>query len=164
MLAIGAVATILGMFFVVAPGLSDIIAVGSLTIYAIGAFALLLSFLSYMSRRRVEFTEANTPSPESPSPLPAPGEEVNRLIREVESSALDRYESERRPLDQRLEEVAIRIVSRTEECSRDEARELLKNGTWTDDPLAAAYFERSNPMSASRRAWLRLQGRSPTAT
>lgn len=44
-----------------------------------------------------------------------------------------------------LEEVAIRILGRTEGYSPDEARTVLETGEWTDDPRAAMVFADITP-------------------
>lgn len=45
----------------------------------------------------------------------------------------------------KLQQTAITVVARSEDCPSDEARHLLESGKWSDDPRAATFFSDADP-------------------
>lgn len=158
MFGAGVVAAVLGLALIAAPGLTGGASISELLVYGLGALALLLAVGAMLRRRSAEYTHAETGAPEEPTPLPRPGSDVDtRLQNLFRLQSQSRLASERQSLDDRLEELAVRIIARREECSRSTARQLLERGDWTDNRFAAAYFAEdvSLPLSARVRASFR---------
>lgn len=155
LLAAGVVAVVLGLALVAVPGLAGGVAVSRILVYVIGVIALLVALARIQRRRKSERTQTTTPEPETPTGLPRPGSDVDTRIRNLRRlTGGGRVESERQELDARLEELAVRVVARREDLTREEARSRLVDGSWTDDPLAAAYF--SEDVELTRRQRFRL--------
>lgn len=60
-----------------------------------------------------------------------------------------------------LRSLAVAVVAHAEGCPRREARQRVTDGTWTDDPVAAAYLADGSAGSLGRRLLARLR---PQAT
>jgi hypothetical protein len=72
------------------------------------------------------------------------GTEHNRELADAVAS-MDLFD-ERPPDDpERLEELAVRVLGRSEGWSPEEARRRLATGAWTDDPRAAMVFAEITP-------------------
>lgn len=65
-----------------------------------------------------------------------PGDDVDRKLAVAEAGET----LARDDLTERAEDVAVAVVARERDCSRDRARELLADGEWTEDDVAAALF------------------------
>lgn len=163
LLAAGVVAVVLGLALVAVPGLAGGVAVSRVLVYVIGVIALLVALARIQRRRKSERTQTTTPEPETPTGLPRPGSDVDTRIRNLRRlTGSGRVESERQELDARLEELAVRVVARREDLTREEARSRLVDGSWTDDPLAAAYFSEDVELSRRQRFRLSVGTGSPT--
>ena len=57
---------------------------------------------------------------------------------------------ERREIREELRETALQTLVRTRGCSRETARERLESGNWTDDRIAASFFESAGQSWQSR--------------
>ena len=117
----------------------------------LGAAFVVLVALATRSIRGVD--QATPPDPERLPTAEAPGADVDRLVTgglRAAPAALRRRDR----LHARLREAAIRRVMRTEHCSRDAARRRLEAGTWTDDPIAAAFVASEAADRLSARAYL----------
>lgn len=154
----GVAAAILGLALIAVPGLTGGVQITRLLVYALGGLALLLAVGAMLRRRSAEYHHVETGDPEVPTPLPRPGSDVDtRLQNLFRVQSQSRLAAERQNLDERLEELAVRIIARREDCSRSSARDHLENGDWTDNAFAAAYFtdDIDLPFSARVRASLR---------
>ncbi|MFB6104698.1 MAG: hypothetical protein ABEJ57_06395, partial [Halobacteriaceae archaeon] len=137
----GVAAAVLGLVLIAVPGVAGGVAITELLVYGLGVLALLLAVGALYRRRNTAIAQAETGTPERPTPLPRPGSGVDtRLHNLVRLQSRARLANERTDLDERLEELAIRVIARREDCTRDDARTLLDRGEWTDDRYAAAYF------------------------
>jgi len=137
----GVAAAVLGLVLIAVPGIASGVAITELLVYGLGALALLLAAGALFRRRNTAIVQAETATPERPTPLPRPGSDVDTRLRNLyRLQSRSRLASERKSLDDRLEELAIRVVARREDCPRETARQLLERGEWTEDRYAAAYF------------------------
>lgn len=141
LLAAGVAAGLLGLVLVAAPGIAGDLAVSRILVYLLGLLAIVLAVVRIRHRRNAERRETETPEPETPVSLPRPGGDVDIRIQNLQRLVgRGQVKSERQDLDARLEELAIRVIARRDDVSRETARSRLHDGSWTEDPLAAAYF------------------------
>lgn len=104
-------------------------------VYVAGVALLGYAFL--VVRRRDGTRYRATPDPELPVEAPAPGEDLRTVL----DAFRDRRRSHRGPgLVDALRRAAITVLVRFGDCSEDAALDRIEDGTWTDDPVAAAYL------------------------
>jgi len=87
-------------------------------------------------------------SPESIPSTPTPGDELDRLL--GRRSLVSLPPARRRRLRTQFRETAVRTIVRTSDCSADAARTQLDRGSWTTDPVAAAFVRPSEVAESSR--------------
>ncbi|WP_222918859.1 hypothetical protein [Natrinema sp. SYSU A 869] len=133
---VGAGLVLIGLVFVVVPELTGPLSLGEWIVSVIGVIAFLQGLRTVQARRHTDVTQTELPTPERPRELPTPGQEIDATI----ESGRVRYGQDGRQLRERLEQAAIDTLVLEEGLTEDEARTALENGTWTDDPLAAAQF------------------------
>jgi hypothetical protein len=159
----GVAAGILGLVLVVAPGLVGGVGVSDILVYLLGVIAVLLAIGRIQHRRKAERRETPTSDPETPVGLPSPGDDVNERIRNLRRlTQRGRIQTERQDLDTRLEELAVRVLARSEDITREDAQRLLNEGTWTEDRKAAAYFSEAVTVPVPERLRLSIQTGSAT--
>jgi len=108
-----------------------------------GAVALVASAFRAAGRRR-------SSSDGFDSAVRTPGDRVDARL----ASTAGDEAGARREVRDRFEAAAVAALVRERRCSPERARELLAEGTWTDDQTAAAYFTGEAPGSPLW-AWLR---------
>ncbi|MFP8957929.1 hypothetical protein ACLI4Y_14480 [Natrialbaceae archaeon A-CW3] len=110
---------------------------------ALALFALstcLVGALRWKARLETPPTRHSPPTVERSQPLPAPGDELDgdlELTVGVGHRDRDRH---RRAVSDRLEWLVIATLCRTRGWSEADGRRALERGTWTDDPVASAFF------------------------
>ncbi|MFB6253317.1 MAG: hypothetical protein ABEI06_01755 [Halobacteriaceae archaeon] len=137
---IGFVAALAGIAIIFVPSIAIGFSVDKLLVYGLGLLALLLAGGGIQRRRKNRYIETETGEPETPISLPRPGSEIDSLLEEIDKTGGFNKGPERESLEKRLRELAIRIIQRNYECTRDQAREMLEQGTWTTNEYAAAFF------------------------
>jgi hypothetical protein len=157
--AIGIVFAAVGFVFLFAPEYASIVNAPDAFVTLVGVLALLQGYRVVRLRRRNEVAEFETPDPETRPTLPTPGDDLGRNLR-----ARGRHRTARRErIGDRLETAAIEGITYAEDCSVEAAHEALEHGTWTDDPIAAAFFTdgvpRSVPVLTRIRHTLSLRAR-----
>lgn len=127
-LAFAVAAAILGGLLVVSAGTGTIVLV---------ALLAALATLSVASRRWDDQDRAETPEPERRSRVPVPGADL--------AAAADAFRPRERGfavtsrrLSLGLRGAAVAVLTRFEGLPADEAENRVDDGTWTDDPVAAA--------------------------
>lgn len=162
--AAGVLAGLSGLALVIVPGIATGVGISDVLVYLLGTLALLLAVAGIQRRRHAQRREIQTPEPETPVGLPAPGDDVDERLRNLRRfSRRGRIKSERRDLDERLEELAIRIIARRDDISRGAAERRLRDGSWTDDRLAAAFFSDDVELPVGKRLRLSLRTGSPAS-
>lgn len=140
-IAAAAAAAALGIaaVFTSAVDLSGILTTQSRVLLALAGLAWGLVLLK-------RWTEADLggyrpPERERVAPVPAPGEDVDELFELGASGAGETARYYRSRGRDRLQELAVRVLTTHAGCSTDEAHRRLREGTWTDDPAAARFFQ-----------------------
>ncbi|SDR08086.1 DUF58 domain-containing protein [Natronobacterium texcoconense] len=126
---VGAIAVSSGLLTI---GLSE------MTVVVVSLAVLAIAYRS-LSRRRGARTQIGTPEPERTVTVEVPGETVVDALstfRRVSS----RHGSVSRRISDGLRDAAVAVLTRFEGDSPETAERRLEDGTWTDDPLAAAFL------------------------
>lgn len=108
---------------------------------ALGLLAVGLALLLVAARRVRGVSEATPPAVEGVLTATHPGASFDR----AGGGRLSGFLSARSANDRRhrLREAAIRATMRAEGCSRTDAERRVDEGTWTSDPVAAAFLSAS---------------------
>lgn len=144
-MAIGIVAFVIGLVtIVVISPLVDVFPSSYAIVSIIGAFAFLLGL--WMTRKWYKGGVAQTtvPNVEKVLSTQAPGHDIDRALYELTEYRKGTIEYKDQIQD-RLASVAVAIITHRDECSREEAVQMLQDGTWTDNVYAASFFTGSSP-------------------
>lgn len=153
-LAIGGIAAVL------APAVAFDLPETYLAVLAAGGLALLAG-LGASARPPVGRTAAALPEVENRLTVPVPGDAFDADLADLPPRRTRGSEPTRRLLRDRLEAAATAALVR-EGLDREEARARLRDGSWTDDPRAAAFF-RGDPPTTRERVRRYAAGESPFA-
>lgn len=143
----------LGAAMVVAPDLAADVGRGQALVTLVGLLAVVQGLRAASARRGTEVGGAETGDPEIPPPLPSPGDDFDDRLATVRTYN-PRTTTSRRDVRERLERAAVAALVRRERCSRAAAREMLRLGTWTDDPVAAQFFAEAGAVTVPLRQQL----------
>lgn len=136
---LGVILGVVGLIGVLAPGTVAGIPGGSVALVFVGVAILLQGIRVVDVRRRNRPDELETPDAEVQMELPTPGDDIDADLRYLETER--RFDRERRRrIRERLYAAAVEAVERRRGCSTEEAKRAVERGTWTTDPLAAAFF------------------------
>lgn len=141
--AFGLLFVTLGVAVVVAPSLTDVVRLPNVPSLVVGVLALALSVAAFVARRRVEFRDpaeaaVRASGLEDRFEPPRPGAEVDAEL--TAGATSEDAGAHKVQLRERLRILAVRVLTESEGISEAEARERLRDGTWTDDRTAAALF------------------------
>lgn len=160
-LAVGGVlAFALGLATLAVPGLLVLGAEGAV-VAVVGLLALVQLVRILLARRRTPLRRAETADPELPTVAEPPGEDLGALLDQFDSGQYRYGQGNRRK--SQLERVAVGALTRYLNYTESEARERIELGTWTDDPVAAAFLggEEVGSLPVRSRIRARLAGESP---
>ena len=136
--ALGVVFVVVGFAMLFVPGLAGLFDANELFLSLIGLGFALQTVRVVNARRRTPYEQATTADPEIAQELTTPGDEFDDLM---EQAAAVRYSgAQRDTVRERLRAAAVAVIVRTEGLSREQAIDRIDDGTWTDDPYAAAFF------------------------
>ncbi|WP_440989053.1 DUF7269 family protein [Haloarchaeobius baliensis] len=137
LLAVGLSLVGAGLLGTVAPGLvvGDAVALVVLVAGSLVAVALAVVFARQDTERTVD--RATTPDRAGPR---VPGRSADEQLANVTAAGRVRGDDAREDVYERLTAVAVDTLVARYDCTPDEARRRLDEGTWTDDPVAAALF------------------------
>lgn len=110
--------------------------------------------LRLLSNRSGSHTLVETPSPERTTDATVPGETVASALSSFRRVAA-RHGNVSRRITDGLRSVAVVVLTRFEGDSTETARKRLEDGSWTDDPVAAAFLS-SDRRQADRSMRTRL--------
>jgi len=156
-LGIGGVALVLGLVGLLVPSFGDVFPFGGGVVVVVGGIALILGLVIARGRYRTRLVETATPDPERPTGVPTPGDDVDRMLYEM-TTLRQGVEENRELLEERIEKLGIAVVREREDCTVKEARRILTEGQWTDDPDARAFFEEADTAERSGLSSLRSSG------
>lgn len=145
----GAAAVLVGVGVAIQPALALSLSVPSIPVSVIGGVALVFAFFIGLRRRNTSFRGAEPPTVESMLEYPRPGASFDESLRRAHGLGIDAA-TRRREGREDLAAVAIAVLEVTEGYSEDEADRALREGTWTDDPVAAACFASEPPAQGFR--------------
>jgi hypothetical protein len=160
----GMLAAVLGLGMVLWPDLARTIGLQRWWLLPVAVVLLFQGYRVVQDRRHTPVETADTPDPETEQDLPVPGDEFDRDVDDAERGPgpVNRQRISpgvraSRRVENRLEDAAVDAISRKWGCSREQAREALWDGSWTDDPYAAAFFtDRLEGVQLRRRIRLAL--------
>lgn len=137
--AIGAVAVLVGLFVSFQQEFASLLPGSWAIVLVVAVVAGIQTISTALSRRRTPIREEETGDPERRYEAPVPGDDLAETLRFARqySRAGDRP---RDRIRERIADAAVAAVVETEGCSADEARERVRSGEWTDDPVAAWFL------------------------
>lgn len=144
----GILALAAGVMVVAVPDLADAFPFGGGVIVALGLVAVLLGLVVVRDRIYGTITETRTPNPERPPTIPTPGDDVDRMLREM-TVLRQGIEENREQLHQRMTDLGIAVIREREDCTPLEARQRLLAGEWTPNEDARAFFEEQSEAAQS---------------
>lgn len=137
-------ALVVGGFAVVfVPEIASSTGANSMYLTAIALVALLGGGMVVYARLTASDSRIELPTPERKHIYSTPGDEFDRQLASLTPRGRRKGMRERRAVRDRLDEIAISVLVRDGD-SEARARERLVDGTWTDDPHAAAFFAEEN--------------------
>ena|GEM_PF-550419 len=140
---LGVVLAVVGLAALVAPGLLGSLPTSRALVLLLGVLLVLGGLRELQRRRATDREYAETPDTEAVVELPTPGDEFDERFDRL---SMTRYRmTERERLREEVEAVAEETLVRRRGLSPEEAREAMYEGTWTDDPYAAAVFSGQTP-------------------
>ncbi|WP_436929533.1 DUF7269 family protein [Halosimplex halobium] len=135
---LGVILGVVGLAALAVPQITTPLPTGDPFVLVVGLVLLLGAVAQVQRRRHTELDYAETPDAELAVELPTPGDDLDRRLGRLRLTRFN--ESERRRISDEIGDVAAETIRRRERCSPEEARRALDEGTWTDDPFAAAFF------------------------
>jgi hypothetical protein len=144
--ALGLMAVVLGVAVMFEPELARLLPGSQTFLLAIVAGAGILAYVVVRERRDTPIRTAETPDPETEQDLAVPGDDFTELLATADPAAGPATPVRRggasasQRVRERLETAATETIVRKWGCPEAVAVEALAEGTWTDDPHAAAFF------------------------
>ncbi|MFB6154503.1 MAG: hypothetical protein ABEJ22_01320 [Haloferacaceae archaeon] len=105
----------------------------------VGVLALVQGLRYGLGRRHTEFRAAETDDPELRYHVPVPGDDHDERFA-VAGGWGYRARNRQRSVREDLHRVAVETVTIRENCAPEEAEARVAAGTWTADPVAAAFL------------------------
>ena len=136
--AVGVVLGVVSLVALVVPAVTTFLPASDELVVVFGGLLVLGGVREVWRRRHFEPGYAETPDTEEPVELPTPGDEFDRqvgLLSTVLYSA-----NVRTAVREEVIEIAVQTLQRRFDDTESEARTALREGTWTEDPFAAAFF------------------------
>ena len=155
----GAAAVAVGLLAALDRGIAAAISPTSAVVTLLGVLGLAQGVRYANARRDRRRLLTDPGEPERRAPAAVPGSALDERIAQVASPAPGGYQS-RRDLRGRVREAAVVAVARDRNCARAAAAEAVCDGTWTDDPAAAAFFDTRTAYPVRVRFVAGVRGRS----
>ena len=146
---VGAAAVVVGVLVAIQPGLAGQVAIPTIPVSAIGGLALVFALLIGLRRRDTSFRDAEPPEVEAIREFPRPGTAFDESLRRTHGLGVEAARL-RRESREDLAAVTIAVLEVAEGYSPEAAEHALEEGTWTDDPVAAACFAAEPPREGFR--------------
>ncbi|GAA0724611.1 hypothetical protein J2744_002398 [Halorubrum trapanicum] len=155
----GVLAVAVGLLAALDRGVAAAISPTSTVVTLIGVLGVVQGIRYANARRDRRRLPTDPGEPERRAPAAVPGADLDERIARVASPAPGGYR-DRRDLRDRVREVAVDAVARDRNCSREAAEATVDDGTWTDDPVAAAFFDARTGYPLRVRLSATVRGRS----
>lgn len=137
---LGGVAGVAGLALAFVPGLADDVTVARAFVFALGMLAAVLAVADVRTLAGNEVDQAEPDDVEVGVEHPRAGAAVDDLLAAA-ARGYDRSTQDRRDeVEERVREAAFDVLARREDATRAEVETMLAEGSWTDDPYAAAFL------------------------
>jgi hypothetical protein len=157
--AVGAAVALVGLVALAVPSVTTSLPTDDAVVTVLAVVLLLGEVREIQRRRHTAFQYAETSDTELTLELPTPGDEFDRELSKVTMTRFNQIQ--RQHIRDEVREVAVETVQRRERCTEEEARELIREGAWTDDPFAVAFFTRRAPRISRRKRLRELVSSTP---
>lgn len=137
--AVGVVTVLAGLFVSFQQAYAGLIPATWAFVLLVAVLAGVQTVSSVFARRRAPIRETETGDPERRYEAPVPGDDLGETLR----YARNRSRAGDRPRDRirrRVGDAAVEAVVAAEGCAESEARDRVRTGEWTDDPIAAWFL------------------------
>lgn len=144
----GGLAVLLGIVVAVQPAVARPVGFGETVLRIVGIVAVYLAYRAYKKRRWAEFERPSLPEVESKYAFETPGASFTDRIH---AAAATKRADGREQVRKELHRSTIEVLMMYRGYSESEADAAIEDGSWTDDPYAAAFFTYempSRPLSA----------------
>jgi hypothetical protein len=138
-IAVGVALVLWGLAVAVVPGFAGGVAPTPALLTVVAVVAVAGGGAAVRARLRTDERDIDLPTPESARTQPTPGAGFDDDITALAPGGRMQGASERRAVRDRLDGLAVAVLVRDGDSER-RACEALAEGTWTDDPYAAAFF------------------------
>ncbi|ELZ30494.1 hypothetical protein C475_00080 [Halosimplex carlsbadense 2-9-1] len=135
---LGVLLGVVGLAALAVPGITTPLPTGESFVLIVGLVLLLGALAQVQRRRHTELEYAETPDAELAVDLPTPGDDLDRRLGRLQLTRFN--EGERHRIRDEISRVATETIRRRERGSAEAAERALDEGTWTDDPFAAAFL------------------------
>lgn len=146
LLAAGFATTAAGLALVLTPLSAGESTTVLFALSGVAVVALGVGVLTGLERSVTSPADGRLPASAERTGADAPGDGFDRRLAAL--SAGD--DIEETGVYDRLEAVALAVLTERRDCSRETARALLADGEWTDDPRASAFFTDERPPATER--------------
>lgn len=133
---LGVVAVLVGL--AAAGGLVDV-GLPALLVPLVGLVAVFIA-VSAVRQSLADEDRPVLPEPERRHVASVPGDEFDALLDSASLRGRIGGATDRDAVRDRLERIAVEVLTRYDGDTPERARQRLGAGTWTDDPMAAAFF------------------------
>ncbi|KOX96617.1 MULTISPECIES: hypothetical protein [Halorubrum] len=156
---VGVAAVAVGVLAALDRGVAAAISPTSAVVTLLGVLGVVQGVRYANARRDRRRLLTDPGEPERRAPAAVPGTDLDERIARVVSPAPGGYR-DRRDLRDRIREVAVDAVARDRNCPPEAAAAAVDDGTWTDDPTAAAFFDTRSGYPVRVRLSAGIRGRS----
>lgn len=165
---LGGLVFLFGVLTVVAPSAAAVplralvAAVGNdyVLVAILGIPAILLGLLVIAVRGKTGLDQATPPPPEQVYPVTRHGQPLDDFLADGGLGAVTGTDSHE-AMQNRLKEIAITAVMRSDNCTKATARERVESGAWTDEKAAASFLAEAETPGLGARLKAALTGSSP---
>lgn len=127
----------------------------------VGALALVQGVRYLVARRGTDQYATATGDPEERYHVPVPGDDFDAEVAKPHGWGAGGAAT-RGTLRKRVREAVVGALVTRANLAQSDAENRVEAGTWTDDPVAAAFLaEDPPPLGVTRRLVLLIRGRSP---
>ena len=136
---LGVIILTVGLTVAAVPAIEEAVPISEALTALVAVIVIGLGIWRVRVRYSASPKHVDLPIPELPFAQPTPGDDLDEMIYRYVHRGEKTIEYPEQ-IGNRLREVAIQVISHREECTREDAIEILEEGSWTDDRQAAAYF------------------------